>query len=606
MSKITGKKKVKKTVAFACAALLCFHIGTGVLAYDNTYEHLSIYVSSGNTNGDGSIGKPFGNIEEARDYIRELKKNGEYPKNGVTVNIREGIYEQTNTIEFTAEDSSTTDGDVVYRAYMDENVEIVGGLEIPISNFSKVSDEAVLSKISGIAKDVVRQYNLYDNGITREMIGEMELSGVAASSGGRRWYNDFTVTPSAKLFFNNSEMTIARWPNDGYANLGEVIDKGDITRNWLDDKKGTPDYVAPSDRPNYPRGFTFKIPADKAKLWSTAPDGMIYGFFTYNWYDASDNIKSIDVDNSTLTTQRDCQYGAVAGQEYYVYNMLEELDHPGEYYIDRNSGILYFYPPAANGSCSLSILSGPMFSFAEGAKNIKLKNMSLYCGRGNAIYARGIDAVGVEGCSIYNFASSGIDIGNAYNTYVTDCHIYDIGEHTVYLGGPEEDLKSLKPSGNYMENNWCHDWGQKVAYSAAIRAVGVGVRISNNKFNSAPHLAVNLFGNDTIVEYNDVSDVLNTAADSGAIYTGKSWIQRGLVIQNNYIHDITTNQGGDIFGVYLDDFFWGGTVDRNIFENITGGNDVAPFVGGGRNTTITNNICINTNAVYAMLPEEPR
>lgn len=248
-----------------------------------------------------------------------------------------------------------------------------------------------------------------------------------------------------------------------------------------------------------------------------------------------------------------------------------------------------------------------MFSFDKGADYIKLKNMSMYCGRGNAVYARNVESVGVEGCNIYNFASSGIDIGNAYNTYITDCHIHDVGEHAVYLGGPEADFKTLKPSGNYMENNWCHDWGQKKAsYSGAIRGVGVGVRISNNKFNSAPHLAINLFGNDTLIEYNDISDVLNTAADSGAIYTGKSWIQRGLVIRNNYFHDITTNQGGDIFAIYLDDFFCGGTVDRNIFENLSGGDDVAPFVGGGRNTTMTNNVCINTNAVYAMLPEEPR
>lgn len=329
MIKVLNKKIEKKAlISLMCTVLLSFNTGAGVMAYDNIYEHLSLYVSNGKKDGDGSFNNPFGSTEEARNYIRELKKNNEYPKNGVTVNIREGVYELTKPIEFTQDDAGTVDGDIVYRAYMDESVDFVGGLEIPIADFEKVTDENVLLRISGIAKKAVRQYNLYEKGITREMIGEMELSGVGASSRGM-FYSDFTETPSAKLFFIDLEMTIARWPNDGFANLGEVIDKGEITRNWHDDRKGTPEYVAPSDRPSYPRGFTFKIPSDKAKLWSKASDGMIYGFFTYNWYDFSDNIKSIDVDNATLTTQRDCAYGAVAGQEYYVYNMLEELDRPG-------------------------------------------------------------------------------------------------------------------------------------------------------------------------------------------------------------------------------------------------------------------------------------
>ena len=39
-------------------------------------------------------------------------------------------------------------------------------------------------------------------------------------------------------------------------------------------------------------------------------------------------------------------YGLEADRPYIAYNLLEEIDEPGEYVVDRTTGILYFWPPA--------------------------------------------------------------------------------------------------------------------------------------------------------------------------------------------------------------------------------------------------------------------
>lgn len=602
MKRIINKLRIVLTSVLVISSI--FNLGAANFAYADSYEHLSLYVSSGNKNGDGSMEKPFGTVEEARDYIRTLKANDQFPQNGVTVNLREGIYNIINAIQFTKEDSGTEEGNIVYRAYLDEDVTINGGIDIPFSSFQKVTDENITSRLSGVASKAVVQYDLYNNGITREMLGELELMGAAVNNDLSFYYNDFTSTPCSKLYFNDKEMTIARWPNEGYAELGEIIDPGIETANWWEGLKGTDRYVPVSERPEYAYGCTFKIPSDKAKLWSKATDGRIYGFFTFDWYDGSDNIKKIDVEQSTLTMQRSAGWLPKAGRPYYVYNILEELDSPGEYYIDRDSGIMYFYPPASSGTCSLSLLKDSVFTFGEGADNIKIKNMTLSYGK-HGVTAYNVKNVGIEGCTVNNINLTGVSIHESYNSYVSNCYIHDVGEHAIFMGGPD-DFDTLKECGNYVENNWCHDWGQKIgAYSGAVRLVGVGARVSNNKFNSAPHLAVNLYCNDALVEYNDISDVLKTSADAGAIYTGKSWTQRGFVIRNNYIHDIKTSADGEVFGVYLDDFFCGGTVDKNIFANFGGGKDNAAFTGGGQATTVTNNICINTDAMMSLLVDVP-
>lgn len=35
---------------------------------------------------------------------------------------------------------------------------------------------------------------------------------------------------------------------------------------------------------------------------------------------------------------------------YYAYNLLAELNQPGEYYLNRSTGMLYFYPPAQDSN----------------------------------------------------------------------------------------------------------------------------------------------------------------------------------------------------------------------------------------------------------------
>ena len=76
--------------------------------------------------GDGSLAKPFSSIVEARDAVRELKKNKAYPSGGVTVTIRGGNYAVSESVAFGAEDSGEEGAPVVYRAYPLEEVNIVG------------------------------------------------------------------------------------------------------------------------------------------------------------------------------------------------------------------------------------------------------------------------------------------------------------------------------------------------------------------------------------------------------------------------------------------------------------------------------------------------
>ncbi|GAJ19595.1 unnamed protein product, partial [marine sediment metagenome] len=46
-----------------------------------------------------------------------------------------------------------------------------------------------------------------------------------------------------------------------------------------------------------------------------------------------------------------------SGMRFYYYNIIDELDSAGEYFIDRTNAVLYFYPPSAVGSNTDAVLS---------------------------------------------------------------------------------------------------------------------------------------------------------------------------------------------------------------------------------------------------------
>ena len=89
-------------------------------------------------------------------------------------------------------------------------------------------------------------------------------------------------------------------------------------------------------------------------------------------------IKSIN-DDKTITTEYCSKYGFKEGGYYYFFNVLEELDAPGEYYIDRDNGILYFYPPDENGNSKimLSTSNENIISITEKASNITISDITL-------------------------------------------------------------------------------------------------------------------------------------------------------------------------------------------------------------------------------------
>ena len=107
-------------------------------------------------------------------------------------------------------------------------------------------------------------------------------------------------------------------------------------------------------------------------------------------------------------------------------------------------------------------------------------------------------------------------------------------------------------------------------------------------------MALNFSGNDNIIEYNEIHNVVKETSDAGAVYAYSTKTGRGNIIRHNYIHSLTTNcfSKEGIHAIYVDGRRDGTTVESNIFENIRGS---AFFINAGCDNIFKNNICIESD-----------
>jgi hypothetical protein len=219
---------------------------------------------------------------------------------------------------------------------------------------------------------------------------------------------------------------------------------------------------------------------------------------------------------------------------WYGLNLLSELDSPGEYYLDREDGRLYFWPPTSEGTAALFMAEG--FIRADGLNYVTFRGLIFESCRAAAITVDGGRHTRIVGCTIRNTGHAGIDINGGVDHEVYGCDIYDCGEGGISMSGG--DRPTLAPARHNAENNHVYRYSRRSrTYRSAIAVSGVGCRIAHNLIHDGPHMALAARGNDHLIEYNEIHNVVYESGDAGAFYVGRDWTQRGTVLRYNYWHD---------------------------------------------------------------------
>ncbi|MBN2294437.1 MAG: right-handed parallel beta-helix repeat-containing protein [Pirellulales bacterium] len=494
---------------------------------------------------------PLATLEHARDKIRAMKKAGPLPAGGVEVVIRGGMYPLAKTLQLDEQDSGTAESPVIYRAADGEKVQVIGGR--PITGFTPHRGAILKADVSG---------------------------------------QGFKGVYFRQLFFDGRRQHLARWPNfdpqNPYGGGWAYADGQPISMY-----QGVPDE---SRR-------TLHYKKQDARDWSRPEDGQVFVFPRYNWWNNIVPIASIDRDKRLVTLTEDASYAIRPGDRYYVQNMFEELDAPGEWYLDRNTETLYFWPPAPmEGKTVYAPTLRTLLQLGQGTHHITIRGLTLECCEGNAIYlARANDCL-VAGNTIRNvgdYGGSGVVFDGGLRNGAVGNDIYEVGSNGVALFGG--DRNTLTPGEHYADNNYIHHTGVFYKQGVGVVTDGVGNRATHNLIHDCPRFGICFRGNNHVIEYNHVRHVTLETSDTGAIYTcGRDWVaSRGTRIAYNYFHDIL-GYGKDDNGRWISPHYaWGIYLDDNTCGVDVIGNIVARAIRGlihlhnGRDTIIENNILID-------------
>ena len=524
----------------------------------------------------------FSTLQEAKEYLKCL---GE--EEAIEVILAPGRYFFKDTLRF-----DETDRSAVYKAMEAGTVYFDGGIILDNHLVQKTSDSTVLERVIEEA--------------AREYIYEIDLSGynIELEEYGNRGFRRPYIPAPNEFFVNGESQRIARYPKLDYFPLSKVLDGGSVPR------KG--DFSL--------RGGTFGYDNSRVDKWAKAKDVYISGFFGTAYADDTIKVEWINPEDRTIKLTKPHLYGMKAEREmrWKGVNLLEEIGEAGEYYIDREKKKLYFYPehPVEDALLQLSVLTGPMLSFL-GAEHITFEGIVFENARGTGVYIERGERITIKNCEFRNLGIMAVQIGQGItpfpdgltdcsggydhekinvrpmsegvgswheyiyeyaafdgnggkNHLISGCHIHDMGAGGIMLGGGNR--KKLIPANNKVYNTHIHNVNRlDLTYKSAVNIWGVGNVISHCEMEDLEGTAVYIHGNDHVIEFTKIHNVVKSISDGGAIYIGRDPSEVGNQIKYNFIYDIKNPHSYDTYGmtaIYFDDHAIYNEVYGNYFYDV--------------------------------------
>ena len=359
--------------------------------------------------------------------------------------------------------------------------------------------------------------------------------------------------------------------------------------------------------------FTYTDSKNRPAKWSKPETVWISGSMNANFSFDYLPVSEIDADNKTVTISEGTLTNYYSKPFFFYENILEELDCENEYYIDYETGNLYFYPPSEGiRELEFSVSENPIFKFNE-TKNITIKNLELQYGRKSAVTAIGKNSgIKIDGCDIHGFGENGIVLGSAEYSTVSNSKVYDLGDNGITVGGG--NYSNLYSNGNIIYNNEIYNCAQlKKSYFSGIHLSyqSVGTTVKNNYLHDTPHAALILYGVNHRIENNEFEHCVTDFHDMNAVYSKLDeypW-EKGNVIKNNYFHNIGNEFLGsvrqmNVSAIRSDDSGPGLTITHNLFYNIgnrnisTATNMLGGITAEGMYNRISYNLFLDCSDTY--------
>ena len=598
-----------------------------------------IYVSpSGNDEGAGTIDDPVKTIAEAVDRMKI---------GGGVIWLRGGVHEVSETIVLDAKKSGTVASPLFIKAYADETPTVTTYKTIDVSWFSPIDmNDPVLNRFDDDVNTMaIMTVSLAEHGFTKDDITELVSTSAAYydEAKGRYTKSRYGTTPA--LLIGGEEYNLARYPNEGeeLLSFAYAYESGRVTASdasviymtWLDrvaaggtyEGKPIDKYTAipweialgeqPTkniftksyeESPNWERYAPILDWVDTGNIWfcgRTYADWQIDHFNVHVGRQENGDYVCYNGDRSqpSIKSTMPCNLGArttetaTHGHYYYLYNAIEALDIPGEWFIDvENPDLpLYIYPTEDFfGEKEISYTGGFDGNIFElsGISNLVFDGISFEGVGKSAIFTNStmgnLSSVVIENCSFRNTGSWGVSITGVKLDHVAVIYSDFSRGHAGMLQLSNAAAPSLVPDHNVIQN--CTFTDTVPNKHMGINAGGCRTVISHNYLHNTV-IDVKEPCYESIFEYNHLIGGSEDVGDGGQIYMYGLYT-RGNHLRYNVCHGLSYSGNN----LYNDGMCSGNYYYYNVCSTLNGWRTSGQkcfYVSTGHNNVAYNNVFIS-------------
>lgn len=311
------------------------------------------------------------------------------------------------------------------------------------------------------------------------------------------------------------------------------------------------------------------------------------------------------LDAEWLTSYQNSSY---ADRISWLENAYEFIDQPGEWYIDRSVGKIY-YKPEGNmdgkeavlpvteqlvifDNCENIVFDGIKFEhtswllpnelgYHDAQSGTYVQHNGIWGDVPGAIETHAAERITITNSELCNLGGGGIRIGNgSSDCSITNNAVHDISSSGIFVGNntghnhgscePETDVTDI-----LIRNNYVTRTGLDIFDSSAICVLyTANTVIDHNEVCNTSYTGISLgwgwdwknapcSGNNT-VSNNYIHDTGKTVHDGGCFYS--LGLQNGTKVFGNYVHHHSDGLYDKDAGIYTDE----GSTGMELYNNVVG------------------------------------
>ena len=407
-------------------------------------------------------------------------------------------------------------------------------------------------------------------------------------------------TPFSTLFLNGRRAVRARYPNGNPETMGLHTDPSGYTRavKWLPhvEKPAAEEIhidTPQRNRSHFPKfligvggpvdvfdppesywgtsapvgggGRTYRITTGlvyssdeefATRFWKNPKTGVVHAFHCSYWggwqFAVDDRIKENNTIKWSYGGFQEAR-GCDSGQEWYVENIFEELDAPGEWFYDKTEQKLYLFPngtddlPSNGFGTLLQRLLNIRGTTDSPVYNITLMNVTFTqteptyfeshevpsggdwaIHRGGAVFVEGVDGFTMQNCLFDSPGGNGLFLSNYIRNAVIEANEFRYaGESSIAAVGSTDLIDGTdgnQPRGTKIISNLIHEsgiFGKQT--SPYMQSLACETTLIGNVFFNGPRAGINFndgFGGGNLLENNLIFNMVRETGDHGAF---NSW-----------------------------------------------------------------------------------